>query len=81
MQTLELAIGDLNLSKSPDPDGINGQMITHLGEQAKLRLLDSINLSWSRCRLPQNWKKSTILPIRKPDKKKKTHLKITSLLP
>ncbi|GFX23046.1 hypothetical protein TNCV_360601 [Trichonephila clavipes] len=36
MQTLELAIGDLNLSKSPGPDGIYGKMIMHLDEQAKL---------------------------------------------
>ncbi|GFT37090.1 putative RNA-directed DNA polymerase from transposon BS [Trichonephila clavipes] len=44
-------------------------MIMHLGEQAKLRLLVIINLSWSGGRLPQNWKKATILPIRKLDKK------------
>ncbi|GFS50760.1 putative RNA-directed DNA polymerase from transposon BS [Trichonephila clavipes] len=66
---LELAIGDSNLSKSPGPNGIYGQMITYLGEQAKLRLLDIINLSWSGGRLPRNWKKATIFPIQKPDKK------------
>lgn len=67
-QELELAIGNLNLSKSPGPDGIYGHMILHLGERARKRLLDIINLSWAKGRLPRNWKKATIIPIRKPDK-------------
>ncbi|GFW05000.1 uncharacterized protein TNCV_597941 [Trichonephila clavipes] len=79
-----VAVGDLNLSKSHGPDGIYGQKIAHLGEQAKLRLLDIISLSWSGDHLPRNWKNATMLPIRKPDKEATSsesyrHITLTSI--
>ncbi|GFW16663.1 hypothetical protein TNCV_2352851 [Trichonephila clavipes] len=42
---LEAAIGDFCLNKSPDPGGIYGQMIGHLGLSGRQRFLNIINCS------------------------------------
>ncbi|GFV48324.1 putative RNA-directed DNA polymerase from transposon BS [Trichonephila clavipes] len=41
-------------------------MITHLGPSGTQRLLDIFNQSWKSGRLPHEWKRATIIPIRKP---------------
>ncbi|GFT63739.1 putative RNA-directed DNA polymerase from transposon BS [Trichonephila clavipes] len=61
--------GLLDLTKSPGPDGIFGRMLENLGHRGKLRLLDIINLSWKIGRLPAEWKRAIIIPIKKAGKK------------
>ncbi|GFR11705.1 putative RNA-directed DNA polymerase from transposon BS [Trichonephila clavata] len=59
----------LDLTKSPGPDGIFGQMLENLGQLGKQRLVDLFNLSWKTGRLPADWKRATIIPIKKAGKK------------
>ncbi|GFX44948.1 putative RNA-directed DNA polymerase from transposon BS [Trichonephila clavipes] len=66
MHKLEMAMKDIDLTKSPELDGINGQMLSHLGTHARLRLLDIFNLAWNTGCLPRDWKKAIIVPIKKP---------------
>ncbi|GFU96210.1 probable RNA-directed DNA polymerase from transposon BS [Trichonephila clavipes] len=40
-------------------------MLENLGHRGKLRLLDIINLYWKLGRLPAEWKRATIIPIKK----------------
>lgn len=55
-------------TKSPGPDGIHGRMLLHLGPNGQLRLLNIFNQSWKRGRIPLDWKRATVIPIRKADK-------------
>ncbi|GFV36957.1 RNase H domain-containing protein [Trichonephila clavipes] len=57
-QELDAVVLGLNLNTSPVPDGIHGQMISHLGPHGENRLLDLLNESWRLGRLPPDWKKS-----------------------
>ncbi|GFV29605.1 probable RNA-directed DNA polymerase from transposon X-element [Trichonephila clavipes] len=43
-------------------------MLENLGHRGKLRLLDIINLSWKIGRLPSEWKRAIIIPIKKAGK-------------
>ncbi|GFU48174.1 putative RNA-directed DNA polymerase from transposon BS [Trichonephila clavipes] len=43
-------------------------MITHLGLRGTQHLLDIFNQSWKSGRLPHEWKRTPIIPIRKPGK-------------
>ncbi|GFX60166.1 hypothetical protein TNCV_4533271 [Trichonephila clavipes] len=65
---LEAAIGDSCLNKSPGPDGIHSQMIDHLGLSRKQRFLDIMNCFWNKGQLPWDWRRATIIPIKKCDK-------------
>ncbi|GFY29144.1 putative RNA-directed DNA polymerase from transposon BS [Trichonephila clavipes] len=69
MQELNMALSTLDPSKSPRPDNIHGQMISRLSDWGKKSLLEIFNLSWRLGRLPRDWKKALIIPIRKPSKK------------
>ncbi|GFX23323.1 putative RNA-directed DNA polymerase from transposon BS [Trichonephila clavipes] len=69
MQELNMALSNLDRSKSPEPDNIHGQMISRLSDWEKKSLLEIFNLSWRLRRLPHDWKKSLIIPIRKSSKK------------
>ncbi|GFY29385.1 putative RNA-directed DNA polymerase from transposon BS [Trichonephila clavipes] len=62
---LEAVIGDSCLNKSPRPDGIHGQMIYHLVLSGRQRFLDIINCSWNKGQLPRDWRRSTVIPIKK----------------
>ncbi|GFV92830.1 probable RNA-directed DNA polymerase from transposon BS [Trichonephila clavipes] len=64
-QELLLAMAFLDMTKSPGPDGVFGRMLENLGHRGKLRLLDIINLSWKIGRLPAEWKRAIIIPIKK----------------
>ncbi|XP_071041949.1 uncharacterized protein [Parasteatoda tepidariorum] len=68
LHELECAMNEANLNKSPGPDGIHGQMLKHLGKKFTRRFLDIINQSWRLGRLPNEWKRAIIIPIRKPNK-------------
>ncbi|GFX19279.1 RNA-directed DNA polymerase from mobile element jockey [Trichonephila clavipes] len=67
-QELLLAMAFSDLTKSPGPDGVFGRMLENLGHRGKLRLLDIINLSWKIGRLPADWKRAIIIPIKKAGK-------------
>ncbi|GFX76835.1 hypothetical protein TNCV_1952761 [Trichonephila clavipes] len=62
---LEAVISDSCLNKYPGPDGIDGQMIDHLGLSGRQRVLDIINCSWNKGKLPQDWRRATVIPIKK----------------
>ncbi|GFX93618.1 uncharacterized protein TNCV_1587951 [Trichonephila clavipes] len=66
---LLLTMAMLDLTKSPGPDGIFGQMLENLGQLGRQRLVDLVNLSWKKGRLPADWKRATIIPIKKAGKK------------
>ncbi|GFX80011.1 putative RNA-directed DNA polymerase from transposon BS [Trichonephila clavipes] len=68
MHELLLVLNALDPKKSPGPDNIHGVMITHLGPSGTQRLLDIFNQSWKSGRLSHEWKRATIIPIRKPGK-------------
>ncbi|GFX86379.1 putative RNA-directed DNA polymerase from transposon BS [Trichonephila clavipes] len=68
MQELGAALCDTDLRKSPGSDGIHGSMIDHLGLDSQRRLLDIFNNSWKSGRLLRDWKRATVIPIRKPQK-------------
>ncbi|GFU88488.1 probable RNA-directed DNA polymerase from transposon X-element [Trichonephila clavipes] len=67
-QELLLAMAFLDMTKSPGPDGVFGRMLENLGHRGKLRLLGIINLSWKIGRLPAEWKRAIIIPIKKAGK-------------
>ena len=68
MEELLEAIGFIKNNKSPGINLIFGEMIKHLGENAKKFLLNIFNTSWRSGRLPKIWKTSIIVPILKPKK-------------
>ncbi|GBN66478.1 hypothetical protein AVEN_258862-1 [Araneus ventricosus] len=65
LQELEQAPSQMDWTKSPDPDGLHGRMIEHLGPVGRQSLLDIFNLSWRNGRLPRDWKRAIIIPIKK----------------
>ncbi|GFW00860.1 probable RNA-directed DNA polymerase from transposon BS [Trichonephila clavipes] len=69
MQELNIALSTLDPSKSPGPDNIHDQMISRLSDGGKKSLLEIFNLFWRLGRLPRDWKKALIIPIRKLSKK------------
>ncbi|GFW29097.1 putative RNA-directed DNA polymerase from transposon BS [Trichonephila clavipes] len=68
MHELLLVLNALNPKRSPGPDNIHGVMISHLGPSGTQCLLDILNQSWKSVRLPHEWKRAIITPIRKPGK-------------
>ncbi|GFX68026.1 RNA-directed DNA polymerase from mobile element jockey [Trichonephila clavipes] len=65
MNELKATVGDSCLNKSPGPDGIHGQMIDHLGLSGRQRFLDIINCSWNKGQLHRDWRRATVIPIKK----------------
>ena len=63
LQELDHALKKLKLKKSPGPDGITNEMLTHLNTTARLKLLEIFNMIWKEGRVPQTWKKSIMFPI------------------
>ena len=53
-------------SSAPGSDGIVYPIISHLGLQGELALLQLINRSWETSTLPRSWKQADIVPIPKP---------------
>ena len=51
--------------KSPGPDGIHNEMLTHLCTEAKIILLSIINITWQKGELPSTWKTAIVKPILK----------------
>ena len=69
-EELQKAIGKLKKRKSPGPDDITNEMLSHLGNTAQQKLLDIFNLSWKTGQVPQSWKEATMIPILKHGKNK-----------
>ena len=55
-------------STSPGEDNIIYEMLKHLPEHAKKFLLKIINKIWETGVLPESWKISVIIPVKKPGK-------------
>ncbi|KAF8789965.1 putative RNA-directed DNA polymerase like protein [Argiope bruennichi] len=67
MGELLIALTFLNLNKSPGPDGLLGHLLEYLGSMGKQRLIDLFNLSGKKGYLPQEWKRTIIIPVKKPN--------------
>ena len=68
MEELEGALKGMQNGRSPGPDNITNDMLTHLGTQAKKKLLGLFNTSWKTGLIPSIWKKA-ILKAGKPRNK------------
>ena len=68
MSELSKAVKKLKVRKSPGPDQIHNEMLTHLGGTGKRVILNLINLTWTKGELPRAWKIATIKPLLKKGK-------------
>lgn len=68
LHEVQAALRQLKTKKSPGPDGITNEMLTHLGNTAMCKLLDIYNYSWKQGQLPQIWREATMIPILKKGK-------------
>ena len=62
---LRTAMKKLRSRKSPGPDNIHNEMLTHLGSIGKKVVLFLINSSWCKGTLPKAWKLAIIKPLLK----------------
>ena len=53
MAELKKTTRTLTKKKSPGPDGMTNEMLIHLGNTARSKLLQTLNLSWSEGKVPQ----------------------------
>jgi hypothetical protein len=65
---LNKSIKQLKKKKSPGPDHVSNEMIQHLGNTTKQKLLEIFNLSWRSGQVPQCWKEATMIPVLKKGK-------------
>ena len=68
MEELESSLKVLKTKKSPGPDEVTNEMLTHLGRTAKKKLLQLYNSTWKNGTIPEIWKKALIVPIKKEGK-------------
>ena len=68
IQELNSAIRKAAPRKAPGPDGITNEMISHLGNLAKKKLLQFINRTWKEGQLPSSWRTAKVTPILKKGK-------------
>ena len=71
LKELDAELNTLKEKKSPGPDRITNEMLTHLGPKAKKKLLELYNNSWTTGHIPQLWKDADMIPIHKKGKDKK----------
>lgn len=55
-------------NRSPGPDNISTKMIKQLSEDNLKKLLDLYNNLWEKGEVPDEFKRTTVVPIRKPNK-------------
>ena len=65
---LEKALSQSKKGKSPGSDGVMVEMLCKLGPKAKAYLLRLYNETWNSGKLPNSWRKATLIPIQKPGK-------------
>ena len=65
---LRTAMRKLKPRKSPGPDGLLNEMLTHLGTEGKRVILCLINMTWSKGELPKSWKIAIVKPLLKKGK-------------
>ena len=65
---LNKAMRKLKSRKSPGPDKIHNEMLTHLGDIGKKVILNIINKSWLKGEVPKAWKLATVKPLLKKGK-------------
>ena len=68
IKELKAALKMLKSRKSPGPDGIHNEMLTHLGNIGKKVILNLINKTWTTGELPNSWKIAIIKPLLKKGK-------------
>ena len=68
IKELETAMKMLKSRKSPGPDGIHNEMLTHLGNIGKKVILNLINKTWTTGELHNSWKIAIIMPLLKKGK-------------
>ena len=68
LNEIQAALRHLKAKKSPGPDAITNEMLTHLGNKATCKLLEIFNHSWATGTLPQTWREATMIPILKKGK-------------
>lgn len=68
MSELNNALKKLKTRKSPGPDKIHNEMLTHLGFLGRKVILAFLNLTWNESLLPSSWKTAIIKPILKKGK-------------
>ena len=59
------SLRQLKAKKSPGPDAITNEILTHLGNKATCKLLEIFNHYWATGTLPQTWREATVIPILK----------------
>lgn len=69
-EELEQAMQEMVTKKAPGPDMITSDMLLHLGQKAKKKLLQIYNASWKYSIVPQAWRKAILVPIHKKGKPK-----------
>ena len=68
LSELNKAMKKLKTRKSPGPDKIHNEMLTHLGHNAKKIILDFINNTWQKGEVPRLWKLVIVKPLLKKGK-------------
>ena len=68
MSELNKALKKLKSRKSPGPDKLHNEMLTHLGPIGKQTLLRLMNLTLQTSEIPRAWKNAIITPILKKGK-------------
>ena len=79
---LDHELGGLPSRRATGLDKVANEMLQHLGEIGRDRLLDLVNMSWLRCEVPSAWTKAEIVPILKrgkPPEKIESHRPISLL--
>ena len=67
-QELKAALSKLKKKKSPGPDKVHNEMLTHLGTLGRKALLRLVNLTWEKGKIPKPWRNAHIIPILKNGK-------------
>jgi len=62
---IQAAIRSLNSNKAPGIDGINAELLKHGKEVLETDMLKLFNLVWITKKVPDDWKKGTIVTLPK----------------
>jgi len=68
MPEMDRALLQLKPKQAPGPDKISNDMLLHLGNPAKKKLLQIFNASWKSGKIPKAWKSAIQIPVLKQGK-------------